>query len=195
MAQQRTGRRFSDVLIEAGMIFLAVVLALAAEEWRENRDRRELADRALLSIREEIRSNLEELERSAPRNQERLAAATGALEQLEAGVDMLEADVGLEVSLLSTAAWQSARMSQAIQYMDLETVRELSELYEIQGLFDRVQTGMVDSMGEIMQIAQDDPAAAVRQGVMRFHMLMGLQESLTGAYRDTLAELEAETAL
>ena len=194
MAQQRTGRRFSDILIEAGMIFLAVVLALAAEEWREKQDRRELADRALHLVTEEIRSNLEELERTAPENRERMASGMEVLGRLEAGEETVEADVGLEVSLLSRAAWQSAQMSQAVQYFDLEDVREISEVYEVQALFERVQQGMVDGMREMITTAQADPAAAVRQGMMGFQMLLGLQDSLIEVHRNTLRELEPEPA-
>ena len=62
----------------------AVMLALAAEEWREKRDRLELADRALRSVVEEMRSNLEELTSAGVRNTERLEAARIVLEELEA---------------------------------------------------------------------------------------------------------------
>lgn len=185
-------KRLPDLMLEAGMIFLAVILALAAEEWREKRDRQELADRALTSVVEEVRSNLEELERSAPANVERLEAARAVLEQMEAGEEPGDVDIGLEVSLLSTAAWQSAQMSQAVHYFDLDTMRQLSEVYEIQEMYDRMQTGMVDGMGDLMRIAREDPEAAVRQGVSGVGMLVGFQETLAETYRHTLEQLETQ---
>lgn len=185
-------KRLPDLMLEAGMIFLAVILALAAEEWREKRDRQELADRALTSVVEEVRSNLEELERSAPANVERLEAARAVLEQMEAGDEPGDVDIGLEVSLLSTAAWQSAQMSQAVHYFDLDTMRQLSEVYEIQEMYDRMQTGMVDGMGDLMRIAREDPEAAVRQGVSGVGMLVGFQETLAETYRHTLEQLETQ---
>jgi hypothetical protein len=177
------------------MIFFAVMLALAAEEWRENRDRLELADRALRSVAEELRSNLEELERTGERNAGRLEAAGTVLAELEAGQDQGNADIGLEVSLLSTAAWQSAQMSQAVQYLDFDIMRTLSEVYEIQDLYDRVQTGAVDNMTEMMRTAEEDPVAAVRQGVISLSVLQELQGSLLEVYRNTLDELEGEGTL
>lgn len=185
-------KRLPDLMLEAGMIFLAVILALAAEEWREKRDRQELADRALTSVVEEVRSNLGELERSAPANVERLEAARAVLEQMEAGEEPGDVDIGLEVSLLSTAAWQSAQMSQAVHYFDLDTMRQLSEVYEIQEMYDRMQTGMVDGMGDLMRIAREDPEAAVRQGVSGVGMLVGFQETLAETYRHTLEQLETQ---
>jgi hypothetical protein len=183
-------KRLPDLVVEAGMIFLAVVLALAAEEWRENRDRQALADRALYSVVEEVRSNLDELERTAPSNIARLEAARAVLEEMEAGDESGDVDIGLEVSLLSTAAWQSAQMSQAVHYFDLDAMRQLSEVYEIQEMYDRMQTGMVDGMGDLMRIAREDPEAAVRQGVSGVGMLVGFQETLAETYRHTLEQLE-----
>jgi hypothetical protein len=195
MSDNALRRRVPELLLEAAMIFFAVMLALAAEEWRENRDRLELADRALRSVAEELRSNLEELERTGERNAGRLEAAGTVLAELEAGQDQGNADIGLEVSLLSTAAWQSAQMSQAVQYLDFDIMRTLSEVYEIQDLYDRVQTGAVDNMTEMMRTAEEDPVAAVRQGVISLSVLQELQGSLLEVYRNTLDELEGEGTL
>jgi hypothetical protein len=185
-------RKLPELLLEATMIFFAVMLALAAEEWREKRDRLELADRALRSVVEEMRSNLEELESSGERNAERLEAARIVLEELEAGRDQGNADVGLEVSLLSAAAWESAQMSQAVQYLDFDVMRDLSEVYEVQDLYDRMQAGAVDNMTEMMRTAEQDPVAAVRQGMINLAVLTDLHGSLMEVYRNTLEKLDTE---
>ena len=192
MSTSRMRGRLPELLLEAAMIFFAVVLALAAEEWREKKDRAELADRALRSVVEEMRSNLEELEGTGERNTERLEAARVVLAELEAGRDQGDADVGLEVALLSAAAWQSAQMSQAVQYLDFDVMRDLSEVYEIQDLYDRMQAGAVDNMAELMRIAEQDPAAAVRQGMISLSVLTDLHRSLMEVYSNTLEELEPE---
>lgn len=184
-------RKLPELFLEAAMIFFAVMLALAAEEWREKRDRLELADRALRSVVEEMRSNLEELKSTGVRNTERLEAARIVLEELEAGRDQGDADVGLEVALLSAAAWESAQMSQAVQYLDFDVMRELSEVYEVQDLYERVQSAAVDNMTEAMRTAQDDPAAAVRQGMISLALLGDLETSLAEVYSSALEELEA----
>lgn len=193
MAGGDSRRRLPDILLEAGMIFLAVLLALAAEEWRETRDRQALADRALAAVVEELRSNAEELEETGLRNAERIESARVILQQLEAGEERLEADVGLEVALLSAAAWQSAQMSQAVQYFDLEVMRQLSEAYEIQDLYDRLQTRAIDAMTDLLRTAEEDPTAAVRQGVMSLGVLEGIQGSLLEVYRQVLTDLEDGT--
>jgi hypothetical protein len=183
-------RKLPELFLEAAMIFFAVMLALAAEEWREKRDRLELADRALRSVVEEMRSNLEELTSAGVRNTERLEAARIVLEELEAGRDQGDADVGLEVALLSAAAWESAQMSQAVQYLDFDVMRDLSEVYEIQALYDRMQAGAVDNMTEMMRTAEQDPVAAVRQGMISLSVLTDLHASLIEVYRNALEKLD-----
>ena len=185
-------RKLPELFLEAAMIFFAVMLALAAEEWREKRDRLELADRALRSVVEEMRSNLEELKSTGVRNAERLEAARIVLEELEAGRDQGDADVGLEVALLSAAAWESAQMSQAVQYLDFDVMRDLSEVYEIQALYDRMQAGAVDNMTEMMRTAEQDPVAAVRQGMIGLSVLTDLHASLIEVYRNALEKLDTE---
>ena len=192
MSSSLMRRKLPELFLEAAMIFFAVVLALAAEEWREQKDRQELADRALRSVVEEMRSNLEELEVTGVRNAERLESASAVLAELEAGRDQGGADVGLEVALLSSAAWQSAQMSQAVQYLDFGVMRELSEVYEVQDLYLQVQSAAVDNMTDAMRTAQDDPAAAVRQGVISLALLGDLRTSLAEVYGNALEELESD---
>jgi len=194
MSSNSLRRKLPELFLEAAMIFFAVMLALAAEEWRERRDRLELADRALRSVAEELRSNLEELERTGDGNAERLEAGTTVLAELEADRDPGDADIGLEVALLSKAAWQSAQMSQAVQYFDFDLMRSLSEVYEIQDLYERMQIGAVDSMTEMMRIAEEDPVAAVRQALISLTVLTDVQGSLREVYRETLNEMALDAA-
>ena len=83
-------------------------------------------------------------------------------------------------------------MSQAVQYLDFDVMRDLSEVYEIQDLYDRMQAGAVDNMTEMMRTAEQDPVAAVRQGMISLSVLTDLHGSLTEVYRNTLEELDTE---
>jgi Tfp pilus assembly protein PilE len=51
-------------LFEAALIVLSVLLALAVDEWREDRQRAERAEVALRSIRAELQENLQSVERA-----------------------------------------------------------------------------------------------------------------------------------
>ena len=188
---RRLRRRLPDLILEAAMIFFALLLALAAEEWRERQDRLELAERALQAVISEIEANRDELERSGLSNLERVETAQVIIARLDAGEQLGEANIGWDIALLSTAAWQSAQMSQAVQYMDFETMRRVSEVYEAQALFERMQMGLVDRIADLMRVAQEDPRAAVEQGFAGGSMLLDLQQSVVDTYGEALVELQS----
>ena len=64
---RRSGLRdkLPELLIEAGSVAFAVLLALFVDQWRENRSNIQLAERAEESIMAEVRNNLERLEAQA----------------------------------------------------------------------------------------------------------------------------------
>ena len=190
-AGRRLRRRLPDLILEAAMIFFALLLALAAEEWRERQDRLELAERALQAVVAEIEANRDELERSGMSNLERVETARALIARLDAGEQLDGVDIGWDIALLSTAAWQSAQMSQAVQYMDFETMRRVSEVYEVQALFERMQMGLVDRISDLMRVAREDPRAAVEQGFTGGSMLLNLQQSVVESYGQALVELQS----
>ena len=49
------------------MVVFAVTVALAVEEWREERQLQEFADRARAGVIAEVRANIDEFERTVPR--------------------------------------------------------------------------------------------------------------------------------
>ncbi|MFO7587505.1 MAG: hypothetical protein R6X22_05475 [Gemmatimonadota bacterium] len=122
--------RLPELLIGATFVFLAVLPALVADEWRERRDREELAERALVGIVDEIRSNRDRLLADAERNRAPLAGLREYLRAREEGEEPEELSADYKVALTSSAAREAARMSQAVQSTDLEVVRELARLPE-----------------------------------------------------------------
>jgi hypothetical protein len=122
--------RLPELLIEATFVFLAVLPALIADEWRERRDREELAERALVGIVDEIRSNRDRLLADAERNRAPLAGLREYLRAREEGEEPEELSADYKVALASSAAREAARMSRAVQSTDLEVVRELAPLPE-----------------------------------------------------------------
>ncbi len=181
--------RLPELLVEASFIFLAVLLALLAEEWRERKDRRELAERALSGIVAEIRANRDEIVKNQQENRAQLEDLRDVIEAMRAGVEPDELSINYDVSLTSTAAWEAARMSQAVHFMSLEVVTDLAELYELQELFERTQDGFMDSMVSIGTRAREDPLAAAREAHGRIAALVGYRSILVQVYDHTLEAL------
>lgn len=136
------------------MVVFAVLVALAVEQWREDQERQELADRATAAVVAEIQSNLEELRKSRAMNE-------GLLEMVIAAdqADELPDDFNLtfDYSILSTAAWETARVTQATHYMPLERVQSVAKSYNLQELFERSQDEVMDFILNVGPMAREDP--------------------------------------
>jgi len=173
-------RRLPQLLLEAASVVFAVLVALAVDEWRQDRENVQLAERALAGIAAEIRSNLGELDDARDPNHAMLAQLDSAL------TSDTERDFGVqfEYALLSAAAWQTSQVTQAIHFVEYGLVQRIARVYDLQTLFVEGQRGLVEQMSA--GGGSDDPVAPLRR---RLDVLLELEAGLTDAYRETLLEL------
>jgi len=135
-----------SAFFEAVFVVLGVVLALAANEWRQNVKARELADSALDSIVAELATNLELVRASR--------------EYHEAEIQMLQKKVGageeplprefkrgfINPAWVTATAWEVAKETGVLADFDYETVLTLSATY---GRFDHY-TEQADLAGQLV---------------------------------------------
>lgn len=170
-------RRLPDLLIEAAFVFFAVIVALAAEEWREGRERDMLADRALEGVLHEMRENQTKLLRDQDRNEEDLAQLSAALREMAAGGQPDDVSINYQVALTSTAAWETARLSQAVHFMNIDVMSDLAEVYELQSLFERAQDEIVDEVAGL-SLGADDESRTLGQVEARMRAVLGYRDVL-----------------
>jgi hypothetical protein len=173
-------RKLPQLLLEAASVVFAVLVALAVDEWRQDRENVQLAQRALGGIASEIRSNLGELDDARDANRAMLVVLDSALtSETPQGFG-----VHFEYALLSSAAWQTSQVTQAIHFVDYGLVQRIARVYDLQTLFVESQRGLVDQMSGTAGV--DDPVAPLRR---RLEVLMELEAGLTDVYREILPEL------
>ncbi len=183
----RVWQRVPDLVVEGAFVLIAVVLALAADEWRENRSNAELASRAEQSIFEEVRSNRQELLRQRGEQVAMLARVDSLVQQLDADRESVDSlSLNFDLALLSNAAWEAARMTQAVHFMPFDRVRELSDVYEIQDLYDGSQRRLLDLVVGFGTDALDDAARATRSAGANLSLVYQLGGGLLEAYEETL---------
>jgi hypothetical protein len=185
-------RRLPELLIEATFVFLAVLLALVAEEWRERQDESRLAERATAGIVDELRANRERVLADAEFNREQMENLRAFVRARESGEEPEELSVNYKAALVSSSAWEAARMSQAVLVMDLEVVRDLAQVYELQELFERNQNAFLDGIATGGSRARDDATEAVRGWAGEMAAVMGYRELLGRTYATALELLDAE---
>jgi hypothetical protein len=189
MSKQRTGRpRIADLLIEAVMVVFAVVVALGFDEWREERQMRQYARQAQEAVVTEMRANLAELD-SLGTGLEAMAGRLGSA--VRAGnLEPLGGDVGLSLPEISSAAWQSAQVSQAATYIDYDWMIRVGRAYEAARIYQDVEYGIVDVMAGI--IARTPSMEAVEDLFGRVVLLVDLQGDVQQRFRG-LVETPAES--
>ncbi|MEN8185397.1 MAG: hypothetical protein ABFS46_23010, partial [Myxococcota bacterium] len=181
----RLKSRLPELLLEAFSVMLAVLVALAVDQWREGRANQELAASARASILDEARGNLEELRSTHADHVAMLEALASEVNELEAGAD--SAVIGFNLALLSAAAWQTAQVTRATQFLDFDWVRRIAQLYHLQELYDDRQAAVVDMMGTIG--GEPEEAAEKLQAVgARIRIVLSLQDGLIDAYERVLAD-------
>lgn len=173
-------RRLPQLLLEAASVVFAVLVALAVDEWRQDRENVQLAQRALTGITTEIRSNLGELDGARAQN----GAMLATLDSMVASEPQAGFGVQFEYALLSSAAWQTSQVTQAIHFVDYGLVQRIARVYDLQTLFVEGQRGVVEQMSGGMS-----GGASVAPLRRRLEVLTDLEAGLTDAYREILAEL------
>jgi hypothetical protein len=101
-----------------GVIF-AVVVALVADEWRDNRELAQRAATARQAVLAELRENRRELEQTRESVDSTLAQLDETLRGLEAGERPAVA-VDLELPDFSDAAWRITQVTDAASRLEFE---------------------------------------------------------------------------
>jgi hypothetical protein len=128
--------------LEAALVVFGVVLAFAANEWREHRAKVARAEHALESILDELRANRDAVETAREYHAGLLSAIreagrTGVAPGLEAFPRGFIAPASV-----NRTAWDSASATGALEAVDLPTLLRLSRVYEQQERYEQQTTHM-----------------------------------------------------
>lgn len=178
----RLREKWPEILLEAGSVLFAVLLAFAVDEWRESRANAALAARARSSVLAEVRANANDVRESHKINEALLQRLPADIAKAESGNPGTIA-INVHLSQLTTAAWQAAQGTQAIQFMDYDWVIRAAKVYELQRLYIVTQESIVPLVSDI----GDPPGPGLRTVQARLTVLHTLGESLLAAYGELQA--------
>ncbi len=145
---KETRGRLGRILAEAAMIVFAVLVALAFEEWREERQMIDFAARARTSVEAELSANLEALEETRPRLLEVDSILAAVLESED--LTVLDGNIDLTLPDLSDAAWEVARGSRAAPYFDFDWVLRTARAYEVLDVYSGASQNAITAMSGII---------------------------------------------
>ena len=192
--QDLSRRSLKGLVIEVVFIVLGVMVALAANEWRENHALDKRTDAALENIRLEIVRNQQTLQQRLPYHEALRDSLESYLPELrnvsfgQVSERRLGMQRGLYFLLVYDAAWQTALTSQVLSNVDYETLTVLSTIYQVQAYLKTVEdrtTGIItpaNLQGENFYYAFILFRPAIRD-------IVGLEQNLLTLYDDALQRL------
>ena len=131
------------VSIESVLIVISILLALAVDQWRENRSNRLLARQSLQIFEREVRRNLNALEEVIPYHNGLRDVAVAMAAEPERVVELRSIVEGFKPVVLLNTAWETALATGALRHIDVETVSALSLTYSMQQRFrEEVRAGL-----------------------------------------------------
>jgi len=168
------------LLIETLLVVLSVLLALGLNSWRENRSHEELAKRALKSVVGEISTNCSRINGFQEYHKE---VATGERES-----------EGLQIGLIQNSAWDAARSTGAIAFIDFETASVIEQIYVAQEDHRSLFQSYIEAL--LTKVGSEDSLDQVHGAldVVTIRELVRIQESLIDYYFDLKDKLEGTYA-
>ena len=123
-------------LVESSFVVASILMALAVDEWAQNKEYEDLASQSLEIFEREIGQNRARLVDVGPYHGgiRDLLGQMAALD--EEGLDVRPIVEGLESPVLLSTAWETALATGALTHMDFQTVSALSLTYSIQEEFE-----------------------------------------------------------
>ncbi|MBO9663806.1 hypothetical protein [Dokdonella sp.] len=183
--RERLREKLPEILIEAGSIVIALLLAFAVNAWNERRQESERAEAARSAILAELRANQQEIDSARGTLKDIVATLQGALDGSKPATH--ELNVNLGISLLSSAAWRTTLATQTSQRIDFAWITRVAKLYELQDNFLRVQNAAVDQLAALSPGEVDSGRQVASLLLPRLRTLVQLADGLAASYAEILA--------
>jgi len=180
-------------MVESVLVVGSILLALACDEWSEDREYQDLADRSLSNFEREIELNRVRVEDVTLFH----AGLRDLLANMDAGAAAVPATTirnimeGFQPAILVNTAWETAVATGTLAYMDYDVVSGLSLTYNLQArLVALNQSGLNDLLVGSFRSGETDLLVYTANRYMR--ELIEAEQGLEGVYELVLG-LIAET--
>lgn len=194
---RRAGRSripWGMLLLEATFTVVAILLALAADDWRQRREERALVRDALSAFDAELSSNRERLNAARPYHESLHVAMNAALSDTTGRVYRSPRDVfpewrGTRPAFVTHAAWETAIATGALRYIPADALRGLAMTYELQSRLDALNRSMYAVILQPDVIAADDFGVPMRITAAYLSDIVPIERELSNAYGEMIWSL------
>jgi hypothetical protein len=188
------GRHVLRPVVRDVLLLLAgVVLAVAADQWREARAERRRVSMAIASIRVELIDNLARVD-SARAHHLLMADTLGAyLRRRESPPERVYFGGMLQPASVLSTAWQTARETGALSELPYDLVLRLAPVYETQETYRALGESLAH--GVMLEVPRRGAMAVFRDGFANFILIeqdfANREAVLARRYRNAVATLDS----
>jgi hypothetical protein len=178
---------FGVLAIEIVGIVFAVLFALAVDEWRQEREKDELAQMAMANVLREVESNRKELTDNLILNEKRLSSLEALRDKMSReDVDFSEINAQWSVSLpvLRATAWDSVILTNSMTRLGLESIELLSRIYGLQQDLDDYGDTLIRNFGNLTGRLTTEESVAVTVHYINLSALVSISRSLVKHYEE-----------
>ena len=183
---KRVADQWPQLLTEMFSVVLAVLLALAVNQWREDQARIALAEEALVKVTHEVTDNRRRLQETLEEQKAQLEQLRTKIEELAETPDQEGFSINLTAESLRDTSWQTTLVTGAVRSMSFETIAILSDVYRLQGLVDRAVERMLDSMTSPDFFRDEMDMVAIRHMTANLNQVIELEVQLIERYDEFL---------
>jgi hypothetical protein len=184
MAGTKAAEWLPRVIFESFLITMSILVALALDEWRENREDDEMVQQALSNFVSEMDQNKARLEDAALFNDGLLNVLKNRYEQddIESPIEYLNMVESYVSSDLQTTAWDTAIATGSLAKMDYNTVAVLTLTYKKQNIYDvTARSGRTD-MTNAQRLVVDQFRLSIYNSIRYLTEVRTMESELSDMY-------------
>lgn len=180
--------KFKSIFVEVSSIVAGVLIALAVNEWNENRVKQARVEEALENIAQEIARNTQLLEFIHQKNLEVIAGFENSAEHAQKNQQYIP---GLQ---LQKTAWETTLNTGVSEFIDYKTLYGIAEVYSLQDIYkslayqfvQTIMTAKVTGVKRQLDLAKIDDKELYGDNIA---MLVMNEQAILEQYKDALSML------
>lgn len=183
---------FRKIFFEFVSISFAVFLGMMMNQCRDSYNNKQLANQLLNNILTEVTDNKELVSKLLDNHQYIIGEIDSVLFRHENGIDEGDISADLSFSIVNSTAWETAKLTRAIAYMDMDLVADIAGMYSYQDYYQSlVMTYVKDNIlnsGMTKMLSGDGVEAIDELQRMRVFLsdISVMEEKLIGQYKEVL---------
>lgn len=129
---------FQRLISEFISVSFAVLIALLVNQWRADYNNSKLAEKAIYNIKQELQENKDAMAILIPSHKSILSQIDSIIGRQEKYNSTLGSTISIDVTLISSSAWEMAEITNAVFYLDFDDANKMAKVYNLQSYYESI---------------------------------------------------------